>query len=107
VLVVVGVALALLGAEGAEFPARGHLRARTRGDELCLPSEDVAGGIADVGTVQAEAYAPTHVGNVALGQIRIGARDTALSAGQALVDAAGQDVAVNLSRYRMSLQHFL
>jgi hypothetical protein len=105
--VVVGMALALLGAETADLATRRHLSARTRGDVLRLSREDVSGGIADVGTVQAEAYAPAQVGHVVLGQIGIGAGGAALRTRKALIDAAGQDVAVDLSRRRMCLQYFL
>ena len=41
------------------------------------------------------------------GQIRVGAGDTASGAGKALVDTAGQHLAVDPSRLRMRLQHVL
>src|SRR5829696_9538248 len=103
----VGVALAFLGARRAALPARRDLGPRELGDVLRLPGENVAGGIADVRAVQAEPDAPAEVGHLLLGQIRVGAGDTAPGAGKALVDAAGQSIAVELSRIRMCLQHVL
>ena len=67
VLMVLGVTLALLGASDTRLEARGQLRLRCRGVVVRLPSEDASRRLADVGTVEAEAYASAHVGDILLG----------------------------------------
>ena len=97
VLVVIRVALTLAGADRTELPARRDLRSGGLGDVLGLAAEEAGGRVADVGAVQAEPDATAHLGDVVLRQVCIGAGRAALQAGEALVDAAGQQVAIELS----------
>lgn len=101
------MSFALGGADRTRLQAGSDLRPRRRGDELGLAADDSKGRVADVGAVPAEADAPAHVRDVLLRQICIGAGSAALQAGKALIDAAGQEIAVELSRARVSLQHVL
>jgi len=107
VLVVIRVALALGGADRTELPAGRHLRASGFGDVVRLAAEE-AGVASQTSTQsQAETDAPAHLGDVVLRQVCIDAGGAALQAGEALVDAAGQQVAIDLRGARMRLQHLL
>ena len=99
-LVVIRVALALAGADRTELPARRHLCSGGLGDVVRLAAEEAGGRVADVGAVQAEPDAPAHLGDVVLRQVCIGAGCAALQAGEALVDAAGQQIAIDLGGAR-------
>jgi len=106
-LVVGRVALALRRADRALLKARDNLRPHGRGDVLGLAAEQARRRIADVGAIQAEVEAAAHLGDVALRKVRIGAGGAALQAGEALVDAAGEQVPVELGGQRVRLQHLL
>ena len=100
-LVMLGVALALLGAGGAGLPAAldlspGGLRLVFR-----LAADHASGSDADVSAVQAEANAPPHLSEVLLGEVGVHADRAAASAVVALGDASGERLAVDLARPRM------
>jgi hypothetical protein len=107
VLVVLGMSLAFLGAGNAHLSAAGNLGSGRRRVVLGLTSQDATGRLANVGTVQAEPHAPAHLRDVVLRQVCIGAGCAALQAGEALVDAAGEQIAIDLGGARMSLQDLL
>ena len=101
------MALALAGADRTELPARRHLRSSALGDVVRLAAEEAGGRVADIGAIQAETDALAHLGDVVLPQVCIGAGGAALQAGEALVDAVGQQIAIDLRGARVSLQHLL
>jgi hypothetical protein len=105
VLVVGSVQVALLGAGQA-----GH---RT-GFDACaddakvgrrLPCQDAAGGVANVGAVKVEPYAPNQVGAVVLADTVVGAGGTASDAVETLLNAAQNQVAIQGCRVRMQLEY--
>jgi hypothetical protein len=102
---VLGMSLTLTCADRAELPASRDLRPRRRRDVLRLAAEQADGCIADVSAVEAHANAPAHLGDVVLGEIRIRARHTGLQTREALVDAPGQEVAIELSRGRVGFEN--
>jgi hypothetical protein len=102
-----GMSLALLRARGAQVPARGHLRPGSRRGVLRLPREKAAGGIADVGAIQAETDALAEIDDLLLRQAGVSAGGTRCFTGTALVDAATEHIAVDLCGPRMSLEHLL
>src|SRR5262245_49500016 len=101
------MALTLTGADRGELPARGHLRPQRLRYVLGLATELAKGHIAGVGAVQAEAHAPAHLGDIGLGEIRIRARRTGLQTREAIVDAPGKEIALELGGSRMSLEDLL
>ena len=58
-------------------------------------------GVADIGAVEAKADASPHLGDVLLGEIGVRARRAAASAVEALGDAAGERLAIDLARLRV------
>ena len=106
-LVVLGVALTLPGADGAELPARGHLGPRGGRHVLGLAAEQAKGRVADVGAVEAEADASAHLFDVGLGEICVRARCADLQTRKAVVDAPRQEIAIELGGSRMSLENLL
>src|SRR5262245_29473446 len=102
-----GMPLALLRARGAHLPTRGHLRPGSCCGVLRLPREEAAGGIADVGAIQAEADALAEIDDLLLRQAGVSAGGTRGFTGTALVNAANENIAVDLRGPRMSLEHLL
>src|SRR5207249_3195953 len=67
-----------------------------------------AGGVADVGAVQAGADALDQVGDSGLAQARVGARGTGLGAVETFVDTPDQCCAVDVAEVgRVGAQHLL
>jgi hypothetical protein len=104
VFVAGSVQLALLGAGQA-----GH---RT-GFDACadeakvgrrLPCQDAAGGVANVGAVEVEPYAPDQVGAIVLAETVVGAGGTASDAVEAFLNTAQKQVAIQGCRVRMQLE---
>ena len=101
-LMVLGVALALLAAGRAGLPTALDLRPRGLRLVFRLPADHAAGRDANVGAVQAEANAPPHLSDVFLGEVGVHADRAAASAVVALGDASGERLAVDLARPRVS-----
>ena len=99
--------LALLRARGTELPTRGHLRPGSCCGVLRLAREKAAGGIADVGAIQAEADALAEIDDLLVRQAGVSAGATRCFTGTALVDAANEHIAVDLCGPRMGLEHLL
>ena len=105
VLVVLGVALALL-ATGAAYRHARLNRCANDGDlGLGLAGHDAAGGVADVGAVEAPANAAHHLWHVALAQVRVGATRTHRGTVDAGLDTAHDRIAIATGRLRMGLEH--
>lgn len=105
VLVVGGVQLALLGAGQA-----GHRAGLDAGTDEAkvgrrLPCQDAAGGVANVGAVEVEPYAPNQVGALVLAETVVGAGGTASEAVDTLFDAPQDQVAIQGCRVRMQLEY--
>ena len=90
VLVVMGVALALLGALPAGDQAGFELAMPDRRVGVGLASDDARGRHAGIGAVEAEAQAALEVADVVLSERRVGADRAVRGAHAALVDAPGE-----------------
>jgi hypothetical protein len=73
VLVAGSVQLALLGAGQAGHRAGFDAGAEEAKVGRCLPCQDAAGGVAKIGAVKVEPYAPNQVGAVVLAETAVGA----------------------------------
>ena len=104
-LVVGSVQLALLGAGQAGH--RTGFDARTDEAKVGrrLPCQDAAGGVANVGAVEVEPYAPNQVGALVLAETVVGAGGTASDAVDTLLNAAQDQVAIQGCRVRMQLEY--
>ena len=100
-LMMLGVALALLGAGRAGLPAALDLRPRGLRLVLRLAADRAPGRDADVGAVEAEANAAAHLSDVFLGEVGVHADRAAASAVVALGDASGERLAIDLARPRV------
>src|SRR5258708_3479935 len=100
-LMMIGVALALLGAGRAGLPAALDLRPRGLRFVFRLAADQAPGRDADVGAVRAEAHAPPHPSDVFLGEVGVRADRAAAGAVVALGDASGERLAVDLARPRV------
>ena len=94
VLVLVGVLLALLGAEAAGRAEGLDLLADERVLRLRLAREDAAGGGADVGAVEVGADALAELGGLLLREAGVGAGRAGLLALEAVIDAGDEGVEV-------------
>ena len=101
VLVVLGVTVALLGADAAGRRAGLHRRAKHADVALGLARRDAAGGVAQLGAVETETDAADHGLDVGLGQIGVRAGGAGGVAVGALLDAADERVAIAVGRMRM------
>jgi hypothetical protein len=105
VLVMLGVALALratgAACHGAAFKRRADDADIGRG----LAGHDAAGGIADVGAVEAEANAADQILQVALAEVSIGAAGTDSGAVAARLDTAHEGIEIADGRLGMRLEH--
>ena len=104
-LVVLGVALALL-ATGTAY-RHASLNRCVNDDDLGrgLAGHDAAGGIADVGAVEAEANAVDQILHVALAEVSVGAAGTGSGALAARLDAAYERIEIADRRSGMRLEH--
>lgn len=105
-LMVLGVALALFSAVAARLHTRLEDRCHHRRLNLGLPTQDLAGRLADVGAIEVEADTARQLRYISLGEARVGASGAALCAGEALLDAACQRLRVGRGR-RVRSKHFL
>ena len=105
VLVVLGVVLALLAAGAAYRHARLNRCANDGDLGLGLAGHDAAGGVADVGAVEAPANAAHHLWHIALAQVRVGATRTHHGTVDAGLDTAHDHIAIATGRLRMGLEH--
>jgi hypothetical protein len=105
-LVVGGVALALVPAHAARRRACLDAGAYDAEIRFRLPGHDTAGRVAGVGAVEAEANAPDQLRHVGLAQAGIGAARTRRSAVEALVDAAQEHVPIEAGRPWVARDHF-
>jgi hypothetical protein len=105
VLVVGSVLLALLGARPTGCRAGRDRRAEDAEVRLGLPDEDAAGGLADVGAVEAESNAADHLPHVRLCEVGVGAARARRRAFDALFDAAQQQVTIENAGVRVCLEH--
>src|SRR5206468_8337373 len=69
-----------------------------------LAGHDPAGRVADLGAVEAEANATDHLPDVVLREIGVGATRTACGTGEALVDAAQHNIAIEAGRLWMRFE---
>src|SRR6476620_2936216 len=100
-LMMLGVALALLGAGGAGLPAALHLRPRGLGLVIRLAADHASCRDADVGAVLAEANASPHLSDIFFGEIGVYANRGGASTLVALGDASGERLTVDLARPRV------
>jgi hypothetical protein len=98
VLVVGGVLLALVPARAAGYGAGLERAAEKAEIRLGLPHEDAAGGVADVGAIQAEANAAELFLYVRLSEVGIGVGNARRRTLDAVLDAAHQQVAIERAR---------
>jgi len=106
-LMVLRVALTFTRADRAELPAGGDLRPGCGCHVVRLAAEQAKGRVADVGAVETEAKASAHLCDVALGEVGVRACGTGLQTHEALVDAPGQEIAIELGGSRMGLENLL
>jgi hypothetical protein len=100
-LVVLGVALALL-VTGAACPhARLNRCANDGNIGLSLAGHDAAGSLANVGAVEAQANAAHQLRQVALAEVRVGAACTRGGTFDAGLDTAHDHIAIATGRLRM------
>ena len=104
VLVVMGVALALLGAFPARDQAGLELVVLDPRVGIRLAGDDARGRDAGVGAVEAEAQAALEVADLVLGERCVGADRAVRGASAALVDAPSEHGRVDDERPRMSLE---
>ena len=107
VLVVGRVLLAFLGAGAAGHCARLDRRAEDAEIGLGLPDEDSAGGVAEIGAVEAEANAADELQYVRLAEVGVRTARAHSRAVDALVDTAQKQVAVEGDGARVRLEHFV
>jgi hypothetical protein len=105
VLVVLGVALALLATGTACHQAGLDRRAHDADIRSGLPRHDSPRGFADVGAVQARANAAYHLLQVALAEICVGAARAGGGAPAARLDAPSDRVEIADGRLGMGLEH--
>ena len=105
VLVVLGVALALL-ATGAASRHAGLNRCTDDGDiEGGLAGHDAAGCVAKVGAVETQANAAHQLRQLGLAEVRVGTARTHGRTVDASLDAAHDHIAIATGRLRMRLEH--
>jgi hypothetical protein len=97
-LVVGGVALALVAARAARRRACLDDCAYDAKIRFRLAGDDSAGRVAGVGAVEAEANAPDKLSHVGLAQAGIGAARTRRGTVEALIDAAQEHVPIEAGR---------
>jgi hypothetical protein len=105
--VMVCVARALLAASSAGLGASSKLSFRSRSVVLGLPGQYAPRCAADVGTVEVQADALTELGDLFLGQTRIGTRAAGLGAFDACLYAFSKDLTINMSLPGVGLEHLL
>jgi hypothetical protein len=105
VLVVLGVALALLATGAAGRGTRLDRGTKDGGVGRDLADHHASGGHAHVGAVEAEADAAPHVLHVALGQVRVGTARARRGAVHAGLDAAHHRLAIATGRLRVRIEH--
>jgi hypothetical protein len=105
VLVMLGVALALR-TTGAACHQAAFKRCANHADvRRGLADHDAAGGIADVGAVEAEANAADQVPHAALAKVSVGAAGTGSGAVAARLDTAHERIKIADRRCGMRLEH--
>jgi hypothetical protein len=105
VLVVLGVALALLATGAACHYARLNRCADDADIRRSLAGYDTAGGLANVGAVEAQANAAHQLLQVGLAEVGVGAARTRGGAVDAGLDTAHDHIAIAIGRLRMRLKH--
>jgi hypothetical protein len=100
-----GVLLAFRGARAAGYRAGLDDHAEDVGVRLCLPDDDAAGDVADVGAIEAETNAADHLLHVRLGQVGVGAARARRSADAAVFDAPEQQLSVESAGPWVCLEH--
>jgi hypothetical protein len=105
VFVVGSVKLALLGTGQAGHCTGFDARADDTQVGSRLPCQEAAGGLANIGAVEVEAYAPNQVCTIVLAETVIGARGATSDAVEALLNAAQDQIAIQGCRARMQLEY--
>jgi hypothetical protein len=105
VLVVLGVALALLATGAACHHARLNRCADDADIRRALAGDDTAGGLANVSAVEAQANAAHQLLQVGLAEVGVGAARTRGGAVDAALDTANDHIAIATCRLRMRLEH--
>jgi hypothetical protein len=104
---VLGVSLALVGAEAARLQARLNDRSRKPGLELDLPGKHIPRGRAHVGAIQVQANASDERLEVLLSEACVGTRRAALRAVVTGLDTTAENAGIDGRLSWVSLDHLL